>query len=123
VRLAPAVVVGALPTGGEMPPRARIIPELRRCTDDELPPGFDSGFHSRMPLMDMPRYLDYLERRLVAAGGEVEQRRVRTLSEAVEAAPVVMNCTALGARELASDRTVTPVFGQHVITGGRETRL
>jgi D-amino-acid oxidase len=68
-----------------------------------------------MPLMDMPRCLDYLERRLVAAGGEVDQRRVRTLSEAVEAAPVVMNCTGLGARELASDRTVTPVFGQHVI--------
>jgi D-amino-acid oxidase len=31
-----------------------------------------------MPLMDMPRYLDYLGRRLAAAGGEIEQRRVRT---------------------------------------------
>ena len=41
VRLAPAVVVGALPTGGELPPQARMIPELRPCTDDELPPGFD----------------------------------------------------------------------------------
>jgi D-amino-acid oxidase len=115
VRLAPAVVVGTLPVGGEMPPQARIIPELRPCTEDELPPGFDSGFRSRMPLMDMPRYLDYLERRLVAAGGEVEQRRLNTLSEAVEAAPAVVNCTGLGARELAGDPTVTPVFGQHVI--------
>ena len=43
VRLAPAVVVGVLPTGGELPPQARMIPELRPCTDDELPPGFDGG--------------------------------------------------------------------------------
>jgi D-amino-acid oxidase len=68
-----------------------------------------------MPLMDMPRYLDYLERRLVAAGGQVERRRVHTLSEAVEVAPVVVNCAGLGARELVGDPMVTPVFGQHVI--------
>jgi D-amino-acid oxidase len=68
-----------------------------------------------MPLMDMPRYLDYLERRLVAAGGEIEQHRVATLAEAAEVAPVVVNCAGLGARELAGDLTVTPVFGQHVI--------
>lgn len=115
VRLAPAVVVGALPAGGEMPPQARTIPDLRPCTDDELPPEFDHGFHSRMPLMDMPRYLDYLERRLTAAGGAVEQRRVRTLAEAAETAPVVVNCSGLGARELAGDTAVHPVFGQHVI--------
>jgi len=115
VRLAPAVVVGALPADGEMPPQAQMIPELRPCTDEELPPGFESGFHSRMPLMDMPRYLDYLERRLAAAGGGVEQHRVATLAEAAEVAPVVVNCAGLGARELAGDLTVTPVFGQHVI--------
>jgi D-amino-acid oxidase len=115
VRLASAIVVGGPPTGGEMPPQARIIPELRPCPDDELPRGFDSGYRSRMPLMDMPRYLDYLERRLVAAGGQVERRRVHTLSEAVEVAPVVVNCAGLGARELVGDPMVTPVFGQHVI--------
>jgi D-amino-acid oxidase len=114
VRLAPAVVVGG-PAGGEVPPQARIIPELRPCTEDELPPGFDHGSHSRMPLMDMPRYLDYLERRLVAAGGVIELRRVRTLAEAAEAAPVVVNCSGLGARQLAGDPSVRPVFGQHVM--------
>ena len=114
VRLAPAVVVGG-PAGDEVPPQARIIPELRPCAADELPPGFDHGSHSRMPLMDMPRYLDYLERRLVAAGGEIEQRRVRTLAETSEAAPVVMNCSGLGAGELARDPAVRPVFGQHVM--------
>ena len=65
--------------------------------------------------MDMPRYLDYLERRLVAAGGEIAQHRVATLAEAAEVAPVVVNCTGLGAKELVGDVTVTPVFGQHVI--------
>ena len=65
--------------------------------------------------MDMPRYLDYLERRLIAAGGEIEQRWVHTLAEAAEAAPVVMNCSGLGSREVASDPAVRPVFGQHVM--------
>jgi D-amino-acid oxidase len=115
VRLAPAVIVGGPPDDGEVPPQVRIIPELRLCTEDELPLGFDHGSHSRMPLMDMPRYLDYLERRLAAAGGEIEQRRVRNLAEAAETASVVVNCTGLGARELVGDSTMTPVFGQHVI--------
>jgi D-amino-acid oxidase len=115
VRLAPAVVVGGPPDDVEVPPQAQIIPELRPCTKDELPPGFDRGSHSRMPLMDMPRYLDYLERRLAAAGGEIEQRRVRNLAEAAETVSVVVNCTGLGARELVGDSTMTPVFGQHVI--------
>jgi D-amino-acid oxidase len=68
-----------------------------------------------MPLMDMPRYLDYLERRLVEAGGVIELRGVRTLAEAAEAAPVVVNCSGLGARQLAGDPSVRPVFGQHVM--------
>ena len=48
-------------------------------------------------------------------GGEIEIRPVRSLSEAGQAAPVVVNCSGLGARELAGDRDLRPVFGQHVV--------
>jgi D-amino-acid oxidase len=40
---------------------------------------------------------------------------VGSLDEAARAAPVVVNCSGLGARELAGDRDVRPVFGQHVV--------
>jgi D-amino-acid oxidase len=114
VRLAPARAVGDL-LAGEPPPQARMIPELWPCEPDGLPPGFSNGFRSRMPLMDMPRYLDYLRRRLAEAGGEIEIRKVNSLAEAGAEAPVVVNCAGLGARELAGDPAVSPVFGQHVL--------
>lgn len=60
-------------------------------------------------------YLDYLVRRLQAAGGEIEEREVHSLNELVGQAPLVVNCAGLGARELASDPAVRPVRGQHVI--------
>lgn len=63
----------------------------------------------------MPVYLDYLVRRLQAAGGETEEREVHSLNELVGQAPLVVNCAGLGARELAPDPAVRPVRGQHVI--------
>lgn len=116
VRLAPALTLGAVPTGA-VPPQARIIPDLRPCPETELPEGFAAGSRSTMPLVDMPRYLGYLTDRLAAAGGKLELRTVAALAEAAQAAPVIVNCSGLGARELAGDATVRPVFGQHVVVG------
>ena len=115
VRLAPAMTVGNLAELDELPPQVRLIPELRPCARAELPPGFPRGFRATMPLIDMPTYLDYLTQRLAAAGGEIEVRRLDSLTEAAESAPVVVNCTGIGARELAHDDEVVPVFGQHVV--------
>jgi len=115
VRIAAALTVGDLPGLGELPPQARLIPDLRPADPAEVPEGFRQGFRATMPLVDMPRYLDYLTERLVAADGEIEIRALRALDEAGRAAPVVVNCSGLGARELAGDRDVRPVFGQHVV--------
>src|SRR5215471_9785983 len=86
VRIAAALTVGDLPGLGELPPQARLIPDLRPADPAEVP-----------------------------AGGEIEIRALRSLDEAGRAAPVVVNCSGLGARELAGDREVRPVFGQHVV--------
>jgi D-amino-acid oxidase len=115
VRMAAALTVGDLPGPGELPPQARLIPDLRPADPAEVPEGYRHGFRARMPLVDMPRYLDYLTERLVAAGGEIEIRALGSLDEAGRAAPVVVNCSGLGARDLAGDREVHPVFGQHVV--------
>lgn len=91
------------------------LPGLQPCTPQELPVGFAGGFWSTLPLVDMPVYLDYLVRRLRAAGGRLEDREVRSLPELTGMAPLVVNCAGLGARELVPDPTVRPVRGQHVI--------
>ncbi|MFR9676740.1 FAD-dependent oxidoreductase [Streptomyces sp. TR06-5] len=73
------------------------------------------GDRSLTPLIDMARYLPYLHERLEKAGGRYEQRSATSPAAAAQEAPVVVNCTGLGARELAGDDTVVPVRGQLLV--------
>ncbi|MEU3519376.1 FAD-dependent oxidoreductase [Streptomyces sp. NPDC006654] len=73
----------------------------------------DEGVAARLPLIDMPVHLAWLRARLERAGGTVEEREVRGLHEVP--APVVVNCTGLGARSLVPDPAVRPVRGQLVV--------
>ncbi|MEV4623857.1 FAD-dependent oxidoreductase [Asanoa sp. NPDC049573] len=114
VRVADVLTVGDGMPDGDLPPQVRMIPGLREAASDEVPDGFRAGSWGRMPVVDMPTYLGYLERRLTAAGGAIEQRRVTDLAAVGER---VVNCAGLGSRELAGDDTVRPVFGQHVVLG------
>lgn len=75
----------------------------------------EEGLRARLPLIDMPVYLGWLERRLTAAGGVIERRTVTSLDEAAARAPVVINCTGLGARGLVPDAGMRPVRGQLVL--------
>ncbi|MEV7993110.1 FAD-dependent oxidoreductase [Streptomyces sp. NPDC086077] len=84
---------------------------LRAATPEEYPGPV--GLWARLPLVDMATHLPYLRDRLTAAGGVVEQRTVSALTEVD--APVVVNCTGLGARELVPDASVRPVRGQLVV--------
>jgi D-amino-acid oxidase len=105
---------GARAGGPEAPP-------IHQPTDvvplgpDELPASFTSGFKASVPCVDMPRYLQYLRRRLTDAGGEIEIRRLGSLAEAASLAPLVANCTGVGARALVPDPSVRSVRGQQVI--------
>lgn len=91
------------------------LPELREARAEELPAGCAQALRGRLPLIDMPAHLRYLEGRLRAAGGRVERRTVDGFEEAAAEAPVVLNCSGLGARELVPDDAVYPVRGQLVV--------
>ncbi|MFE1171027.1 FAD-dependent oxidoreductase [Streptomyces sp. NPDC058773] len=91
------------------------VPGLRPARATELPEGSAAGWRARTPLVDMPAHLRYLEQRLTAAGGTVERCEAGSLAEAGAAADAVVNCSGLGARELAPDPDVHPVQGQLVI--------
>ncbi|GAB7105905.1 FAD-dependent oxidoreductase [Streptomyces phaeofaciens JCM 4814] len=87
------------------------LPVLRRATAREY--GAGTAVWTRLPLIDMAVHLPWLRERLLRAGGSVEERVVSDLAEAD--APVVVNCTGLGARELVGDASVRPVRGQLVV--------
>ncbi|MEG3630251.1 FAD-dependent oxidoreductase [Streptomyces poriticola] len=86
------------------------LPGLRASTAGEY---LGAGVWARLPLIDMAVHLPWLRDRLTTAGGTVETREVGDLREVP--APVVVNCTGLGARALVPDPSVRPVRGQLVI--------
>jgi D-amino-acid oxidase len=88
------------------------VPGVRRCREDELPPGYLDGHAFAAPIVEMPIYLAYLMDRFRAAGGNVQQRTLSSLDE-VEAG-VVVNCVGLGARDLIGDTSMEPIRGQIV---------
>ncbi len=115
VRMAPALIVGDLTGAEAMSSAAEVIPDLRPADPAGIPDGFGAGFRATMPMIDMPQYLDHLARRLAAAGCEIELHPVRSLAEAADAAPIVVNCAGLGSGALTGDDSVRPLFGQHVV--------
>jgi D-amino-acid oxidase len=101
----------------EPPPTwALEVPDYQPCTPDELPDGFVSGWRYTIPVVDMPRYLAYLTKRLEQVGIAVAGGRFASLDEAGTQAGVVVNCAGLGARWLVPDETLRPVRGQLVVT-------
>lgn len=115
VRMAPALIVGDLTQYDAMSSAAKLVPDLRPADPADLPDGFGSGFHATMPMIDMPQYLEYLTKRLAAAGCQIEIHPVHSLSEAADVASTVVNCTGLAAGALTGDESVRPLFGQHVV--------
>ncbi|MBT2417837.1 FAD-binding oxidoreductase [Streptomyces sp. ISL-22] len=86
------------------------LPGLRPTTAEEYG---GSGLWARLPVIDMTAFLPWLRERLLKAGGVIETRTVPSFTEV--GAPVVVNCTGLGARELVPDPSVRPVRGQLVV--------
>jgi len=85
---------------------------FRRATPDQLPPGYADGWLFDAPVIEMPRYLDYLLRTLRERSGSIEERGAGSLGAALDACSIVVNCTGLGARELCGDHDLHPSRGQ-----------
>ncbi|HET7015798.1 MAG TPA: FAD-dependent oxidoreductase [Streptosporangiaceae bacterium] len=92
-----------------------MLDNVGACGPGELPDGFVTGWRYTVPLIDMDMYLTYLRRRLEAAGGSLKQQQVTDFGQVARLAPVVVNATGMGARELAGDDQLIPIRGQLVI--------
>jgi D-amino-acid oxidase len=97
----------------EPPAWTAMLPSLRMLGAGELPDGFVAGWQYTAPAVSMPVYLEYLLRRYTDLGGSVTEQTVTALGAV--AAPVVVNCTGIGARTLVPDASLVPVRGQVVV--------
>ncbi len=99
------------------------VPGWRRARTDELPAGFVDGYRFIAPVIDTRRYLPWLMARVAALGGAIERAEVSGLAAELEHHPRIVNCSGLGARELAGDRELVPIRGElvHIANPGFDT--
>jgi D-amino-acid oxidase len=100
-------------TGAAPPGWLDLLPGTRLLEAGELPGGYTSGWAYTAPSVNMPAYLEYLLGWFTDLGGTVEYETVASLAGLD--APVVANCTGIGARTLVPDDAVVPVRGQVVV--------
>jgi len=86
-------------------------PRYRRLGPDQLRPGYRDGWAIEVPVVEMGTYLAYLVARLASIGVGIEVGKVSSLEGL---GPRVLNCSGIGARELADDPEVFPIRGQVV---------
>jgi len=103
-------------TGEIQIPQWAIRLGARQINRDEVLPAFTSGFMMNVPLMDTTIYLDYLAKRFLAAGGEINGDVRFEKPEAVSPEfHLVINCSGIGAKTLVPDADVEPHRGQVAI--------
>ncbi len=91
------------------------LPFCERIPEKELPAGSQAGFLMDLPTVAPPRYLENLQQQFIAAGGVIELRSVQSLMDLADEAPLLVNCSGVGARQLANDQAVYPIRGQTLL--------
>ncbi len=99
------------------------LPFFQRLSRHELPPGLSDGYLMDLPMVAPPIYLRNLEEQFRAAGGEIEIRELDALEQLAEEAALLVNCSGVGARELAGDAGVYPIRGQTLLLEAPDIRL
>ncbi|GAB2883548.1 FAD-dependent oxidoreductase [Myroides odoratimimus subsp. xuanwuensis] len=84
------------------------VPALTR--QSTLPAGYADGWNFVSPIVEMPVHLRWLVGRLDELGGTLTRMNLSGLPAPADT--VVVNCSGIGSRLLATDRTVVPVRGQ-----------
>ena len=98
------------------------LPYFERLRASDLPAGMADGFLLALPVVAPPLYLQNLQAQFQAAGGAIEEREVNSLAELADAAPLLVNCSGVGARQLAADESVYPIRGQTILLTAPQIR-
>ena len=114
----------AVPLGGRALDASAVTPGLypvpdraqRDSCSSVTPLAFKGGFAITVPLMDTTIYLNYLEERLIKAGGSITANlHFERLDDVSREFDLVINCSGIGARNLVHDVDLEPHRGQVAI--------
>ena len=100
-----------------------LLPFFQRLSKHEMRGGLIGGYLMDVPMVAPPIYLQRLHDQFLAAGGRLELRTVESLEELAGEAPLLVNSTGVGARELAKDDSVYPLRGQTILTDAPGIRV
>lgn len=103
---------GLFAFGGSVPDWALRLPGARRIEQAQLPENCESAASAVAPLIEMNRYMPWLQSLVQDMGALFEQEHATAIADYADQADVVVNCTGLGARALVSDALVVPVRGR-----------
>ncbi|MFG0289517.1 MAG: FAD-dependent oxidoreductase [Rhodopirellula sp. JB044] len=78
--------------------------------------GFDcvEAFRVVLPVIDVPRHLNYLRDQLVERNAEFVRREIGSPADLFSEFDLVVNCTGVAARDFVGDESVFPIRGQVV---------
>jgi D-amino-acid oxidase len=77
----------------------------------EIPVGYALGYDVLVPLIETQIFLPWLMNELQQMHISIVEMRIKSFDEITDA-DVIINCSALGARELCKDNALIPVRGQ-----------
>ena len=91
------------------------LPFIERIPEKDLPPNCRAGYVMDVPIVAPPLYLKNLHDQFLADGGTLTVRQVETLRDLADDHQLLVNCTGVWAREVASDPAVYPIRGQTLL--------
>lgn len=99
------------------------LPFFQRLSKHELRGALIGGYLMDVPMITPPIYLQRLHEQFLAAGGTVEIREIESLANLAGEAPLLVNCTGVGARDVAGDKAVYPIRGQTMLLDASGIRV
>jgi D-amino-acid oxidase len=82
---------------------------FRHARAEEISEDYKDAFVlDKAPVVDPVVYLPWLRKQVLAAGGRFEQHEVKQLTDCPAEYEAIINCTALGSRQLAGDKDLHP---------------
>jgi len=88
---------------------------LKTLQGDEIPVGYDSATECYVPLIETQIFLPWLYKQVERKNATFKQQQIFDLHDLSTEYDVIINCSALGSRELCNDKTIIPVRGQVVL--------
>ncbi|HEX8334299.1 MAG TPA: FAD-dependent oxidoreductase [Segetibacter sp.] len=88
---------------------------------NEVPEGFILAYEVYVPLIETQIFLPWLMKKLKEKNVSFETKEIKSLDEISSQFKFIINCTALGSRQLCNDSSIYPIRGQVALVEPNES--